>query len=227
MTPKRKRGFIMKNFIQKYKHAWVFLYGLIYLPWFFYLEQHVTTEFNLIHSPLDDKIPFIEFFVVPYLLWFGYIAVTVGYFFFHDKREFYQLVSFLFTGMTIFLIISTVYPNGLDLRPAVFPRDNIFTDMVKTLYITDTSTNVLPSIHVFNSIGAYIAIHRSQALRKHKSLQIGTFFLTVSIILSTMFLKQHSVIDVVSAFLMAAVLYFFVYAPRPIKSETYAKQTIG
>ena len=56
---------------------------------------------------------------------------------------------------------------------------------------------------------------------------IGTFLLTVSIILSTMFLKQHSGIDVVSAFLMAAILYFFVYAPRPIKSETYAKQTIG
>lgn len=216
----------MRDFIEKYKHAWVFLYGLIYLPWFFYLERHVTTEFHLIHSPLDDQIPFIEYFVVPYLLWFAYIAVTVGYFFFHDKREFYQLCGFLFTGMTIFLVISTFYPNGLDLRPEVFPRDNIFTDMVKTLYIADTSTNVLPSIHVFNSIGAYIAIHRSDALQKHKFLEAGAFVLTVSIILSTMFLKQHSIIDVVCAFLMAAVLYFLVYAPRPVKTHSFAKQTI-
>ena len=50
----------MKTFLKKYKHAWVFLYGLIYLPWFFYLEQHVTTKFHVIHTPLDDKIPFIE-----------------------------------------------------------------------------------------------------------------------------------------------------------------------
>ena len=33
----------------------------------------------------------------------------------------------------------------------------MFTDMVKVLYKTDTPTNVLPSIHVFNSIGAGIA----------------------------------------------------------------------
>ena len=59
---------------------WVFLYGLIYLPWFFYLEQHVTTKFHVIHTPLDDKIPFIEYFIVPYMLWFAFITVTIGYF---------------------------------------------------------------------------------------------------------------------------------------------------
>ncbi|MEG1741600.1 MAG: phosphoesterase, partial [Acetivibrio sp.] len=32
----------IKKSLQKYKHAWVFLYVLIYLPWFMYLEKHVT-----------------------------------------------------------------------------------------------------------------------------------------------------------------------------------------
>ena len=30
-------------FIKKYKHAWVFMYILIYMPWFMYLEKHVTS----------------------------------------------------------------------------------------------------------------------------------------------------------------------------------------
>lgn len=217
----------MKKFIERYKHAWVFLYAFIYLPWFVYLEKHITTEFHLIHSPADDYIPFIEFFIIPYMLWFAFIAVTIAYFFFTDTNGFYKLVTFLFTGMTLFLIISTLYPNGLDLRPEVFARDNIFVDMVKTLYKTDTSTNVLPSIHVFNSIGAHIAISHSQHLQKYRWVQISSLILTVSIVLSTMFLKQHSIIDVICAFLMAAIIHSFVYNPNPKKVHSYSNKMAG
>ncbi|MRN26702.1 phosphoesterase, partial [Romboutsia ilealis] len=38
------------NFIKKYKHAWVFSYILIYMPWFMYLEKHVTSDYHVIHS---------------------------------------------------------------------------------------------------------------------------------------------------------------------------------
>ena len=60
----------LKELFKKYNHAWVLLYALIYMPWFTYLERHVTAAFYLIHSPLDDYIPFVEYFIVPYLLWF-------------------------------------------------------------------------------------------------------------------------------------------------------------
>ncbi len=204
-----------KKFSENYKRAWVCLYALIYIPWFFYLEKHVTTEFHLIHVKLDDKIPFIEYFIVPYLLWFAYIAITIGYFmFFEEKSEFYRLITLLFGGMTIFLIVSTVYPNGLNLRPETFARDNIFVDMVKSLYATDTSTNVLPSIHVYNSIGAYLAISHSSKLRRYRWVQISALTLTVLIVLSTMFLKQHSVVDVISGCALVSVLYILVYKPE-------------
>ena len=64
------------NFIKKYKHAWVFSYILIYMPWFMYLEKHVTSGYHVIHSVIDNKIPFVEYFIVPYLLWFVFIAAT-------------------------------------------------------------------------------------------------------------------------------------------------------
>ena len=165
----------------------------------------------MIHSPIDNHIPFIEYFIIPYLLWFIFIAVTVAYFLIKDKWGFYRLCAFLFSGMTIFLIICTVFPNALNLRPTVFPRDNMFTDMVKVLYKTDTPTNVLPSIHVFNSIGAVIAISHSNDLKKHRWIQISAYILATLIILSTMFLKQHSVTDVIAAVTMACIIYPFVY----------------
>ena len=146
--------------------------------------------------------------------------MTIGYFFFFgEKSEFYRLIILLFSGMTIFLIVSTVYPNGLQLRPETFTRDNIFVDMVRQLYAVDTSTNVLPSIHVYNSLGAYIAISHCSKLKQYRWVQILTLLLTISIILSTMFLKQHSVIDVVAGFIMAGVLYLIVYKPVKIRGK--------
>ena len=76
----------MKKFYDRYKHAIpLIIYGIIYLTWFTYLEEHVTRPANLIHMSLDDVIPFCEFFVVPYFLWFFYVSAVVVYFFFKDK----------------------------------------------------------------------------------------------------------------------------------------------
>lgn len=203
----------MKQFLLKYKHAWVLSYFFIYLIWFFALERFVTTEYYSVHIWLDDFIPFNEWFVIPYYLWFFYIFITVAYFFFTSKEAFYKVTSFLFIGMTICLIIYTIWPNGQDLRPNLdtLGRDNIFIRMVRELYSTDTSTNVCPSIHVFNSIGANIAIYKSAALRKYKWLQIGSLILTVSICLSTIFLKQHSVLDVIAGAALGFIMYLIVY----------------
>lgn len=216
----------IKQVIYKYRHAWVLLYAFIYMPWFMYLERRPSVHYFIIHSPLDDHIPFIEYFIIPYLLWFVFIAVVAGYFFFTDQKGFYQLAAFLCTGMTLFLIICTIFPNGLLLRPYTFARDNIFTDMVRMLYRTDTPTNVLPSIHVFNSIGAVIAVSHSQALKKHKNIQYASYFMAFLIILSTMFLKQHSVTDVIAAFVMACIIYPFVYAAESKKATRLSHQPI-
>ena len=161
----------MKSLILKYRHAWVLLYGLIYMPWFCYLEKRQTIHY-LIHSPLDDYIPFVEYFIIPYLLWFVFLAVTGAYFFFTNRRDFYRLAAFLCSGMTIFLIVCTIFPNGLNLRPVTFPRENIFTDLVRMIYSMDTPTNVLPSIHVYNSIGAMAAIAHSTSLKKHRGVYL-------------------------------------------------------
>ena len=81
--------------IKKYKHFLpVVVYGIFYLKCFQYLETHITKGYHLIHTPFDDMIPFCEFFVIPYFMWFGYIAWSVLYFGFCNKnrREYYQLI---------------------------------------------------------------------------------------------------------------------------------------
>ena len=69
-------------FLRKYSHVWILSYGLIYLTWFCYLERTVTRNYHVMHVAMDDYIPFNEYFIVPYLMWFLYVAVTILYFLF-------------------------------------------------------------------------------------------------------------------------------------------------
>ncbi len=221
----------MKNFYEKYKHAIpLIIYALIYCLWFAFLERTVTHPQTVIHVWIDDFIPFCEPFVIPYFLWFAYVSVAVLYCFFKNKREYCRTCVFLFTGMTVFLVISTLWPNGHHLRPQIMPRENIFTQMISHLYRADTPTNLWPSIHVYNSIGAHLAIIHNPKLAKNKAVYIGSFILCLSIILSTVFIKQHSVFDVLTAFVMAAVMYVIVYQADIVSVfQTYrsnAKQRI-
>lgn len=202
--------------IKKYKHFLpVVVYGIFYLKCFQYLETHITKGYHLIHTPFDDMIPFCEFFVIPYFMWFGYIAWSVLYFGFCNKnrREYYQLIINLGIGMTAFLVISYLYPNGQNLRPTVFPRESIFTDLVRGLYLTDTPTNVFPSIHVYNSVAVAVAVEHSEQLKNRPVFRNVCLGLTVLIVFSTMFLKQHSVSDVCCALVMNAGTCMLLYRP--------------
>ncbi len=207
----------MKHLISKYKHGVILSYFFVYMLWFTYLERTITNDSKFIHiySRLDDLIPFMEIFIIPYFLWFLYIFVTVAYFFLTSKSEFYQICAYLFIGMTICLIIYTLWPNGHVLRVdiASLGRSNIFLDILSRLYGFDTATNVFPSIHVFNSIGAMIAIRKSERLRKLRWLQWSALILTISICLSTVFLKQHSVLDIFGGIALSLIMYVLIYVP--------------
>ena len=78
----------------------------------------------------------------------------------------------------------------------------------------DTPTNVLPSIHVYNSIGIHIAVCRSEALKDRKGIRAASLVLCILICLATMFLKQHSIVDVLMASFMAYVVCGAVYEPE-------------
>jgi len=210
----------MKKLIKKYKHSWLLLYFPLYMVWFFYLEEASPKRYTPIEIPLDSYIPFNEWFIIPYYMWFVFIFVTVAYLFFNDVPGFYRCVAFLFIGMSICLLIYTIWPTGQDMRPdlSTIGRDNIALRITKFLYGFDSNTNICPSIHVYNSVGVCLGIMNSKKIKtirpKTKKCVI-IFYVTLAtlICLSTVFLKQHSAIDIVCAFILAAIMYVAVYVP--------------
>ena len=85
---------------------------------------------------------------------------------------------------------------------------DIFAQAVRMLYATDTPLNVCPSIHVFNSVTLMMAYYRSRIFETpgRRWMRPASAVLCVSIIASTVLLKQHSCIDVLLGILLAMVL---------------------
>lgn len=216
---------MLKRLFEQYKHALLLLYFPLYLAWFTWLEQTVPMRDPYpIESVLDGYIPFWEWMVIPYLLWFAYIALGHLFFLFKSREEFVRMCIFLYTGMTVCLVIYTVFPNCQNLRVDynTIGRDNILVDVVKMIQGVDTPDNVLPSIHCLNSIGMHIAIAKSKKITKYRNLIVwSSFVLMVLICMSTVMLKQHSILDVFAAIALSVPLYFLAYKTklRRIKDE--------
>lgn len=199
----------MRNWCERHPIGFMALYTVFYLAFFKALETAIRVPDLWLHCRLDELIPFCKYAIIPYYLWFAWIPFTLFYMLWRaPRREFWRLCLPLFAGMTLSLLFCAIVPNGVHLRPAYVAGNDIFANAVRGLYRVDTSTNVCPSIHVFNSVTLALAYMRSSCFAgvRRRPLRIAAGVLNVSIILSTMLLKQHSVIDVCFGILLALAL---------------------
>ncbi len=189
------------------------------LGWVFYFAAYFITENFIprescyaVHCALDDMIPFCEWFVIPYVLWYVLIAASLLYFALYDTDSFRKMMTYIIITQVVAMTVYIIFPNRQDLRPEVFPRENFLTDIVAFLYAFDTSTNVCPSLHAAYSLGI-----ASTWLRKkdaHVGIKIGVTVLVVLICMSICFIKQHSAVDFFAALpmcLLAEILTFYVF----------------
>lgn len=198
-------------------------YWPIYGALFYIAEQFFRpSRYHVMHCALDDRIPFCELFLIPYLFWFIYMVGIHVYTFFRDQRAFQRLMWFIILSYTVGLIFFYCFPTIQLLRPEVFPRDNLLTDMLAAFYRTDTNTNVCPSLHVVGSMAVFYAA-RDTRLFDHRGWRCFFYATTFLICISTVFLKQHSAIDVVVGMLVSWCAAELVYGKQALSfpARTY------
>ena len=96
-------------------------------------------------------------------------------------------------------------PNSIDLRPDEVTGNDIFAIIARLIQSVDDPKAVCPSLHVFTCVMMDLGAHRAEGY-KHKWVRPLTRILDIAISLATMFLKQHSIVDVVVALVLALVL---------------------
>ena len=195
----------------EYRHLKYLLFWPVYLASFAILERvWIHPYYHPVHCAIDDIIPFCEYFLIPYCLWFLEFVFIQAYTLLFDVEEFNIYILFLIVGFMGTIHIYMIYPTCQELRVTEFPRDNVLTDIVKALYEFDTNTNVCPSLHVIGAMAALISSWHAKGLDK-AWIRLTFIALTVLISLSTVFLKQHSFVDVVAALPVCLIAYLAVY----------------
>lgn len=195
----------IKAWLAARPYALVLLYIPCYLSYFAWLEvAGAGKEVHLIHCALDDLIPTLPVFFVPYALWWGLFPAAILYFLAVERSDFLKLCFVMFAGYTVCLLVYTVFPNGLALRTPLAGND-IFTKGVLWLRNIDTPDNVCPSMHVSSTTAIDWTVRTSKRVPRWVKNVVSV--LSVLIVLSTMFLKQHSVIDVVLGAALSALLF--------------------
>ncbi len=193
-----------------FKHLFLLLYWPVYGLMFWLMERGLSLTYHPVASAFDNKIPFCEYFIFPYYFWFVFLAGIHIYTLLFDVPAFKKLMYFIIITYTVTTVIYLVYPTCQELRPAEFERDNFCVWVVKALYAFDTNTNVCPSLHV---IGSFAVLFTTWHIKRFKTplWQLALWIITIAISISTVFLKQHSVIDIYAALAVCAVSYPFAY----------------
>lgn len=197
----------MKELIKKRHLIPIAVWFVIYMGLFGFLEIVPPKDVHLIHCALDDRIPNMAIFIYPYVSWFPYIVVCAALAIKNlDDRQFKKAVLVLTTGMNIFLFISYVWPTGLDFRESiVYDLHTLSGNLLKFVQTVDTPKSVFPSMHVYVTLVLQYTLEMQKKLVPAWGIWVGRV-LAVLIVLSTMFTKQHSAVDVTGAIVMFAVL---------------------
>ncbi len=190
------------------------LFGWVwYFAFFFLTEKFIPAETcHPVHMFLDDLIPFCEWFLIPYVFWYGLIIYSLIWFARYNIDGFKRLQTYLMITQILAVAIYILCPTRQDLRPATFANENILTKSIAVLYSIDTNTGVCPSLHVAFSFGILSVWSKEKDV--HLGWKMFVLFAVIMICLSTMFIKQHSAVDFFVAIPVCLLAEAVIYRDR-------------
>ncbi len=206
----------LKEFIRRYPYALLFAYWPFYGIWYSVL-QAITMErdpYPLVCG-LDMEIPFCEWLIIPYVLWYLQLLGVGIYSFLYNPKGFIRLCLLVTGGTTFCLIVCTLFPMYFDRTGMVlYYNDNLLTDLVRFLQGFDPPTTVMPSMHVYVTLALHIGLCKDEYARKNKLLLACSLVYSLTVCLATVVTKQHSILDVGASVLLISVMYFVAYVPK-------------
>ena len=195
----------MKALWKKHRELlWFSLFLL--LSALYFLVQLPDFDYHIIHVVLDDKIPFLPAFVIPYVTWYVYVPGMLLYLYGTNRALYRRTFFTLFCGAFVSLIVFCVYPTAVDLRPdAAGP--GFFRWVCRIIYASDQPVNVCPSLHCYESLLLHLMCFRHTPLSRKTGQRVASAVTVTLICLSTVCIKQHSVLDLAVGCALAVVVY--------------------
>ena len=191
---------------EKYKPLLYCISLVIYQSILYFIAKLSPFNITLIGSNLDNKIPFIDEFIYFYISWYLMLFVVPYLIYKKDKDIFKKYLITIIACNTFVFFIYFLYPTTIN-RPNIIVKD-ITSFITYFIYKIDTpALNCFPSMHcIISFIYMYIVIFEN----KFSKYRLVIITWSSLIILSTLFVKQHVLLDVLGAFVISLVIYFVV-----------------
>ncbi len=179
---------------------------------FYMLSNRAPDKINNLVTQWDRITPFVPAFVIPYILWTPFVISMFVLLCFKNRSMYYRSIILMCVGQltcfAIYYFFQTTTP-----RPMI-TGDGYFSQLVVNMvYANDQPYNCFPSIHVLNT---YIILKAITQIELKKVLRIGIVLFSWSIIFSTVFIKQHVLLDIVGAVVLIEGLYYILSLLIPI-----------
>jgi len=178
----------------------------------YYITQMLNTNrtfYDLTIHAIDDKVPFISFFIVFYVLAYPFWILTPFILVKLPKKDYF---NWLISGIILYVLFFVIYliiPTTIT-RPHV-ENNNIFDWLTNFIYLMDSPqrpTSLFPSFHCELSIMCYLGVAFNKLFPKW--YRIFSFVFMILICLSTQFIKQHYIVDLLGAIVLTLIVYFTV-----------------
>ncbi len=186
-----------------------FLIALIFNMAVFFLTKVFTDSGAHVNLwlPLDDRIPFCTWMVIPYVASFPFWVATYLMAGRIGKDYYFKFITADLLGKSVCLLFFLLMPTTI-VRPE-FEVRNLGDWMLKAIYFFDSPTNLFPSLHCFMSWMCFRAVFRQKAIPVR--YQVFAFVLNLLIFASTVMTKQHYIVDVPAGILLAEIALALAY----------------
>ena len=206
----------------EFRHIFLLVFWIVFGIFFSAVERLIPrTVWHPMWCPLGDKIPFCEWFFIPYMFWFVFLVGMHLYLLLFDIPAFRRFIYFIMVTYSVTMVIYLIYPTCQELRPAAFSRDNFLTRFAAGFYQFDTNTNVCPSLHC---IGGFAILFAALDMPRFRQKAWPVFFTVFALLIcaSTVFMKQHSIVDFFAALPVTLIGWLAVYLPALLKARKNA-----
>ena len=171
--------------------------------------QFFAKKPNVIGNKFDEMIPFVPHFIFPYVSWYAILFFMPFVLYLYSLETYALYVMSLVMVNLITGVVYLVYPTTFD-RPDP-EGDGVSVKLVRKIYSMDTKILIcMPSLHC--SLSTLFILAAAFAIEVPLVLRLVIIVISFLIILSTVFVKQHMVIDVITAVPLSVICWYIAMA---------------
>jgi len=160
-------------------------------------------------TSMDAATPLIPIFVIFYLL--SYIFPLAAFLAANNIKQLKTIFKIFILQLLTFSIFFTLIPVAIQHQP-ILTNDIFSRILILIRTIIDNEWNAFPSHHVASAFLTFLIVKEEK-----KQFIIPVFIAAFLIIISTLFTKQHVILDVIAGLLLSSI--FYLYYIKLLKSD--------